>query len=31
MVTTDPIADMLSSIRNASSQKHKSFDVPDSK
>ena len=28
MVTTDPIADMLTRIRNASSQKHKSVDVP---
>ena len=31
MVTTDPIADMLTRIRNASSQKHKSVDVPASK
>ena len=31
MITTDPIADMLTRIRNASSQKHKSVDVPASK
>ena len=31
MNTTDPIADMLTRIRNASSQKHKSVDVPASK
>ncbi|MGN1270033.1 MAG: 30S ribosomal protein S8 [Clostridia bacterium] len=28
MNTTDPIADMLTRIRNASSQKHKTVDVP---
>ncbi len=31
MVTTDPIADMLTRIRNASNSKHKSVDVPKSK
>ena len=31
MNITDPIADMLTRIRNASSQKHKSVDVPASK
>ena len=30
-MNTDPIADMLTRIRNASSQKHKSVDVPASK
>ena len=28
MVTTDPIADMLTRIRNANSSKHKTVDVP---
>ena len=28
MVTTDPIADMLTRIRNANSKKHKTVDVP---
>ena len=28
MVTTDPIADMLTRIRNANSAKHKTVDVP---
>ena len=28
MVTTDPIADMLTRIRNASSSKHKTVDIP---
>ena len=28
MNTTDPIADMLTRIRNASSQKHKTVDIP---
>ena len=28
MITTDPIADMLTRIRNANSSKHKSVDVP---
>lgn len=28
MVTTDPIADMLTRIRNANSQKHKTVDIP---
>lgn len=31
MVVTDPIADMLTRIRNASSVKHESVDVPASK
>ena len=31
MNTTDPIADMLTRIRNANSSKHKSVDVPASK
>ncbi len=31
MVLTDPIADMLTRIRNASSVKHESVDVPGSK
>ena len=31
MVTTDPIADMLTRIRNASAAKHKTVDVPASK
>ena len=31
MNTTDPIADMLTRIRNASSAKHKTVDVPASK
>lgn len=31
MNTTDPIADMLTRIRNASSSKHKSVDIPASK
>ena len=31
MVTTDPIADMLTRIRNANSAKHKTVDVPNSK
>ena len=31
MVTTDPIADMLTRIRNANSAKHKTVDVPASK
>ena len=30
MNTTDPIADMLTRIRNANSQKHKTVDVPSS-
>ena len=30
MVTTDPIADMLTRIRNANSSKHKTVDVPES-
>ncbi len=30
MNTTDPIADMLTRIRNANSQKHKTVDVPGS-
>lgn len=28
MVTTDPIADMLTRIRNANSAKHKTVDIP---
>ena len=28
MTTTDPIADMLTRIRNANSAKHKTVDVP---
>ena len=28
MVTTDPIADMLTRIRNAASSKHKTVDIP---
>ncbi len=28
MTTTDPIADMLTRIRNANSQKHKTVDIP---
>ena len=31
MVTTDPIADMLTRIRNASNSKHKTVDIPASK
>ena len=31
MSTTDPIADMLTRIRNANSAKHKTVDVPNSK
>ena len=31
MNTTDPIADMLTRIRNASSSKHKTVDIPASK
>ena len=31
MMTTDPIADMLTRIRNANSAKHKTVDVPASK
>ena len=31
MNTTDPIADMLTRIRNANSAKHKTVDVPNSK
>ena len=31
MKTTDPIADMLTRIRNANSAKHKTVDVPNSK
>ena len=31
MVTTDPIADMLTRIRNAGSSKHKTVDIPSSK
>ena len=31
MITTDPIADMLTRIRNANSQKHKTVDIPASK
>ena len=30
MVTTDPIADMLTRIRNANSSKHKTVDIPSS-
>ncbi len=30
MVTTDPIADMLTRIRNANNAKHKSVDIPSS-
>lgn len=30
MITTDPIADMLTRIRNASSSKHKTVDIPSS-
>ena len=28
MITTDPIADMLTRIRNANSAKHKTVDIP---
>ena len=31
MNTTDPIADMLTRIRNANSAKHKTVDIPASK
>ena len=31
MITTDPIADMLTRISNANSSKHKTVDVPSSK
>ena len=31
MVSTDPIADMLTRIRNANSSKHKTVDIPASK
>ena len=31
MITTDPIADMLTRIRNANSSKHKTVDIPASK
>ena len=31
MNTTDPIADMLTRIRNASAAKHKTVDIPASK
>ncbi len=31
MVTTDPIADMLTRIRNANTAKHKNVDIPASK
>ena len=31
MVTTDPIADMLTRIRNANAQRHETVDVPSSK
>ena len=31
MITTDPIADMLTRIRNANSAKHKTVDIPASK
>ena len=31
MNTTDPIADMLTRIRNANTSKHKTVDVPESK
>ena len=31
MVMTDPIADMLTRIRNANQMKHKTVDVPASK
>ena len=31
MVLTDPIADMLTRIRNANSVKHESVDIPASK
>ena len=31
MNTTDPIADMITRIRNANSAKHKTVDVPASK
>ena len=30
MITTDPIADMITRIRNASSSKHKTVDIPSS-
>ena len=30
MITTDPIADMLTRIRNANSAKHKTVDIPES-
>ena len=30
MITTDPIADMLTRIRNANSSKHKTVDIPSS-
>lgn len=30
MITTDPIADMLTRIRNANSAKHKTVDIPSS-
>ena len=31
MTTTDPIADMLTRIRNANRSKHKTVDIPTSK
>lgn len=31
MITTDPIADMLTRIRNANAQKHETVDIPASK
>ena len=31
MVTTDPIADMLTRIRNANTSKHTTVDIPSSK
>ena len=31
MITTDPIADMLTRIRNANSQRHATVDIPYSK
>ena len=31
MVTTDPIADMLTRIRNANTARHKTVDIPASK
>ena len=31
MITTDPIADMLTRIRNANTQRHETVDIPSSK